>query len=474
MGATLTGSSLTLDDLVAVARRGEPVRLAPEAVGAMAEASALAEYLYECGLPTYGLTTGLGAQKRTSLRRDDDSFDRRQVAESRVGLGPQAPPEAVRATLLVLANQYAAGSTCVRPLLAETLVRALNEDELPAVRMLGSLGASDLAQMADIADGVFTGISLAPGEGLALINSSAFGTGLAALALADAARLLDAADVAGALALEGFAANLSTLDPAVARARPDPMLARTLQRFRELLEGSFLWQEGAARNLQDPLSFRSTLPIQTAARVALDHALERLAIELNAAQGNPLVSVVEGRIFSASVYEVVGLSAALDYLRVALATVFSAASERSVKLLDTPWSGLPTGLLANGGPDLGLSIHAIAAQSLAAEASLLAQPVSFTVLSTAGAEGIEDRASLLPLSGRRLAEMVSLGEGIIAIELLVAAQAADLRGSAPLGRGTGAAHALIRRAIPAVTAGDPPPTDAGPIRDLIRSGVIAG
>ena len=469
----LTGSSLTLDDVVAVARRGEPLGLSEEAVDAMTEASSLADYLYERGLPTYGLTTGLGAQKRTSLRRDDDSFSRRQVAESRVGQGPEAPSDVVRAAMLVLANQYAGGSTCVRPLLAETLVRALNEDELPPVKLLGSLGASDLAQMADIAHGVFAGIGLAPGEGLAVINSSAFGTGLAALALADAARLLDAADVAGALALEGFAANVSTLDLAVARVRPDPALARTLQRFRELLDGSFLWQESAARNLQDPLTFRSVLPIQSAGRVALDHALERLSIELNAAQGNPLVSVTEGRIFSASVYEVVGLAAALDYVRVALATVFSSAAERSVKLLDTPWSGLPTGLLPLGGPDLGLSIHAIAAQSLAAEASLLAQPVSFTVLSTSGAEGIEDRASLLPLSGRRLAEMVSLGEGIVATELLVAAQAVDVRGSAPLGAGTGAAHALIRRVIPAATAGDPPPTDVGPIRDLIRSGAIA-
>ena len=473
MSVTLTGSSLTLEDVVAVARRGEPVRLSGEAVDVMIEASSLAHYLYERGLPTYGLTTGLGAQKRTSLRRDDDSFGMRQVAESRVGQGPEAPPDVVRGAMLVLANQYAGGSTCVRPLLAESLVQALNEDELPSVKMLGSLGASDLAQMADIAHGVFAGVSLAPGEGLALINSSAFGTGLAALALADAARLLDAADVAGALALEGFAANVSTLDPAVARARPDPMLARTLGRFRKILDGSFLWQEGAARNLQDPLTFRSALPIQSAARVALDHALERLSIELNAAQGNPLVSVVEGRIFSASVYEVVGLAAALDYVRITLATVFSAASERSVKLLDTPWSGLPTGLLPHGGPDLGLSIQAIAAQSLAAEATLLAQPVSFTVLSTTGAEGIEDRASLLPLSGRRLAEMVSLGEGIVAIELLVAAQAVDLRGSSPLGGGTGAAHTLIRRAIPAVTAGDPPPTDVGPIKDLIRSGVFA-
>ena len=134
---------------------------------------------------------------------------------------------------------------------------------------------------------------------------------------------------------------------------------------------------------------------------------------------------------------------------------------------------LPTGLLPLGGPDLGLSIHAIAAQALAAEASLLAQPVSFTVMSSAGAEGIEDRATLLPLSARRLAEMVALGEGIVAVELLVAAQAVDVRGSAPMGRGAGDAHRRIRSVIPAMVAGEAPPVDVGPIRDLIRSGAIA-
>jgi histidine ammonia-lyase len=469
---TLTGRDLTLDEVVAVARDDEPVELAEQAVEAMSEASSLADHIFERGLPTYGLTTGLGAQKRTSLRRDDDSFSRRQIAESHVGHGPDAPRDVVRATMLVLLNQFAGGSTCMRPVIAARFVEALNAGETPRVRMRGSLGASDLAPMADIARGVVGGMSLAPGEGLALINSSAYGTGLAALALADTARLLDAADVAGALALEGFTANLSVLDPVVTRARPDPALARMLERFHDLLDGSFLWQEGAARNLQDPLTFRSTAAIQAVARVALEHGLERLSLELNAAQGNPLVSAGEGRILSAAAYEVLGLAAALDYVRVVLASVFSSACERIVKLLDTPWSGLPTGLLPQGGPDLGLSIHAIAAQSLATEAGLLAQPVSFTVVSTAGAEGIEDRASLLPLSARRLSEMADLGEGIVAIQLLVAAQAVDVRGSSPLGSGTGDAHALVRGVIPAMSSGDTPPVDVGPIRDLIRSGAI--
>ena len=124
--------------------------------------------------------------------------------------------------------------------------------------------------------------------------------------------------MAAALCLEGFAANLSVLHPAIERARPDPVLAATLARFRELLEGSYLWAEGAARNLQDPLNFRSTAPVQAAARRALEYAEWVLAIELNAAQGNPLVSVEDGTIRSACLYEVVGVSAALDFVRIAL------------------------------------------------------------------------------------------------------------------------------------------------------------
>jgi len=160
-------------------------------------------------------------------------------------------------------------------------------------------------------------------------------------------------------------------------------------------------------------------------------------------------------------------------VRVAFASVLTAASERAVKLLDTPWSGLPTGLsFDRDRPDMGLSIHAITAQSLAAEASLLAQPVSYTVVSTSGAEGIEDRATLLPLSARRLAAMVDLGEGVVAIEALVAVQAIDLRGRGPLGRGTAAAHALVREKISPKAGSSGVPADPGLLRGLIRSGAL--
>ena len=474
MTVLLTGRDLTVGQVAAVARRGERVELDAAARERMVAAHALAQRVFESGVPTYGLTTGYGVQKRVAVTAEDVSrFNRSQIQDHRAGQGPPATDDIVRAAMLCLANLFAGGTTVVRPELADVIVEALNADRHPIVRLHGSIGVSDLSAMADLAHGIIGEMDLRAGEGLALLNNSAFGTATAALALHDAERLLDAADVAGALAMEGFGANLSVLHPGVEEVRPHASFAATLARTRRLLAGSYLWEEGSARNLQDPLTFRSTVAVQAVGREALEHALGVLGVELNAAQGNPLVDVAAGEIVSVSSYESLPLAATLDYVRVALASVLTAASERAVKLLDTPWSGLPTGLsFDRDRPDMGLSIHAITAQSLAAEASLLAQPVSYTVVSTSGAEGIEDRATLLPLSARRLAAMVDLGEGVVAIEALVAVQAIDLRGRGPLGRGTAAAHALVREKISPEAGSGGVPADPGLLRGLIRSGVL--
>ena len=157
----------------------------------------------------------------------------------------------------------------------------------------------------------------------------------------------------------------------------------------------------------------------------------------------------EDRVISVANFEVVPLAAALDLLRIALAPALTSAGERIVKLLETPWSGLPTGLVVRAGVgDAGLGYLGIAAQSIVAEARLLAQPVSFELASSAHAEGIEDRATMAPLAARRVAEMVALGRRVVAIELVVAAQAADLRARpsapAPPRRGMRSANGPLR------------------------------
>ena len=474
MTVVLTGSALALEQVVAVARAGEAVELEHGALERMERARAVVDGAVESDEPVYGLSTGVGVRKRAHVgTAEQAAFNRRLILNHRVGQGEPASEDVVRATMLVLANVFARGSSSAGPALAQRVVDALNSRHHPQVRTLGSLGQADLAPMADLAHGLLgDDAGLESGEGLALLNNNAFATGLAALAVADFERLLDAALVAGALDLEGFGANLSIIDPAVARERPYAGLAASLAALRELLDGSALFDDGAARNLQDPLTFRCLPQVHGAARDVLRFARAQLETELNAAQGNPLVDVATGRIISVGNFDALPLAAALDFLRIALAPVLTSANERMVKLLQAPLSGLPEGLSEHAGSaEDSLSEYGPAGQALTAEARLLAQPVSFELASTAHAEGIEDRATMAPLAARRLAEMTSLGERIVAIELLVACQAVDLRGRR-LGVGTERAHTLVRERIPFKREADPIPPSLEPLRDLVRSGAL--
>ena len=473
MSVVLTGSSLTLDEVVRVARGGARVELAEEAVARMRDARAVVERAVERGEAVYGVTTGVASRKRVSVSADQIAdFNRRLLGSHRVGQGPPASDDAVRAVMLRMANGFALGTTGVRPEIAERLVSALNGGERPVVRMLGSVGQSDLAPNADLAGTLFDGVDLAAGEALWLVNNNAFSTGLAALAVADAARLLDTLHVAGALDLEAFRANLSIVHPEVARTRPSPGVRAAVEQLRELLEGSSLWEPDAARNLQDPLTFRGLPQVLGAALDALEYVTRSLEIELNASSSNPLVARAEERVFSVSNLDVAGLAAALDFLRIALAPVLTSANERLMKLLQAPFSGLPDGLAAEPGlHEDGLAELGNVGHALAAEARLLAQPVSFELGSTTQAEGIEDRMTMAPLAARRLAEMVELGERIVALELVVAAQAVELRAPAALGAGPRRAFELVRERVPFIAAGTTLPADLEPVVDLVRAGL---
>ncbi|GAC1663183.1 MAG: histidine ammonia-lyase [Candidatus Limnocylindrales bacterium] len=472
MTVTLTGQDLSRDQVVRVARGREPVILGDQARRRMLATRAVVLAALQAGSAVYGTSTAVGVLKRIDVHASDAAgYASWMLRHHTVGQGEPAPPDVVRATMLRLANHLAEGSPGVRPELAERIVAALNNEDTPAVHSIGSVGQADLAPLAEIAAALVGSMDLQPGEGTALLDNNAFSTGWAALAVADAATLLDAMDVAGALSLDGFAANPTALHPAIGEVRPYPGLRRTLVRLGRLLGGSAIHDPGVARNLQDPLSFRNVPQIQGACRDVLDHVEATLAIELNASQGNPIVVPAADRILSVANFEILPLAAALDYLRIILASAMSAASERVVKSLGTPWSGLPTGLVPVAGTaEAGLTYLSLAAQSLAVEARLLAQPVSFELVSTAHAEGIEDRTTMAPLAARRLAGMTELGFTITAIELAVGAQALELRGHRP-GRGTVAALAEVRRHVPFLDVGDHVP-DVASLAKAVASGSV--
>ncbi len=473
MTVLLTGLDLTIDEVVRAARANETVEIAADAVERMRESRGVVERAVERGDAVYGVTTGVASRKRVSVSADEIAgFNRRLLGSHRVGQGPPAPEDAVRAVMVRMANGFASGVTGVRPEIAARLVSALNDRETPQVRMLGSVGQSDLAPNADLANALFDGVPLGAGEALWLVNNNAFSTGLAALAVADAARLLESLHVAGALDLEAFGANLSIIHPEVARTRPSRGVGAAVECLTELLDGSALWQPGAARNLQDPLTYRGLPQVLGAALDTLEFVRRQVELELNASSSNPLVVPSEDRVFSVSNLDVVQLAASLDYLRIALAPVLTSANERLMKLLQSPFSGLPDGLAAEAGlHEDGLAELGNVGHALAAEARLLAQPVSFELGSTTQAEGIEDRMTMAPLSARRLAEMVELGERIVAIELVVAAQAVELRAPPTLGVGTRRALGLVRERVAFVGAGETLAPDLEPVRQLVRAGL---
>ena len=487
MTITLNGRDLTVTQVVAAARRGETVALAPEALAAMRRSRAIVQDVLAGGEPVYGLTTGVGERKAYLLDpAARQRFNHRLVLNHRIAQGDAAPADVVRGAMLCLANSYAAGVTGVRPELAEMIVTLLNEGFAPPVRRLGSIGQGDLGPMADLAHGLITrsGFEVAENEGLALVSSNAFTTAWACLATADAEALLAVFDVAGALDLEAFGANVACLHPVIEQIRPFPGLAATLHQLRLLLAGSYLWQPGAARFLQDPLTFRCLPQVHGAARDALGYVMSILQIELNSSQSNPVVVPAtnepgnepgneQGRIVSVGNFDIGHLAAALDFLRIALAPVVTSANERAVKLLQAPYSGLPAGLAASAGsPDDALAELAVAGQAITVEARTLAHPVSYELASSVKGEGIEDRATMAPLSARRLADMIALSARVVAIELVVAAQAIDLRAPGQLGLGTGRAYRMIRELVPFTQADGTLPADLEPLVELVTMGTL--
>src|SRR5262245_30864670 len=330
MTVVLTGTSLELSDVVRVARGGDRVELDAGALERMQASRDVVDAALARGEPVYGFSTGVGMRKLFSIEEDQARFNWLLVRGHLVAQGPAAPDDVVRATLLKLANMLAGGASGARPELAERLVAALNDGVTPRVRTLGSVGQADLGPNADLAHGLLDGFELAAGEALVLVDNNAFSTALGALALADCETLLNGLEMAGALDLEGFAANLSLLDPATADARPYASLVAAIARLRRLLDGSSLWSE-QARNLQDPLTFRTLPHVLAAARDGLDHAKGVVSVELNAHQGNPVVSAEAQRVVPAGNFDPLPLAAALDFSRVALAPALTSAGERALK-----------------------------------------------------------------------------------------------------------------------------------------------
>lgn len=469
----VTGSSLTLDEVLAVARGGASARI-DDATRERMRAGRETLLRHIAGdEAVYGANTGVGAAKLDVVEeRDEARFNRVMLENHRIVGGPDAPDELVRATILRTANHLATGMNGVRPELVDELLAALDRAEPPRMRMLGSLGIGDIGPLVDLALDLLGDFPLETSEGLALFDHNAFGTASAALAIADCERLAATLDTVIALDLEGFGANLGAIDPVIADTRPYAGIARTRDRVAALLEGSALFAPGAARNLQDPVAFRSAVQVQGALHDVLDRARAVLDIELNAFQGNPIVLAEQDRVQSVGQFVALPLAFAVDALRQALAVALTMQLERSIKQVSLPFNGLARGLRVHEtGGEPGLEIFSHGMTSLVTEARLLAAPVATELPTTSIEEGIEDQMSFLPTGARRLTEMCALGDRVAACALIIAAQACDLRGHA-LGAGTAGVRARVREEAHTLEPNGPiPPID--PLEAAVHAGAFA-
>jgi histidine ammonia-lyase len=493
------GRGLTLEDLERVARGPVPVALADAARERMAASRSVVERALAEDAVVYGVTTGFGRLSDQRIGPDEISALQINLLRSHaVGVGDPLPEDATRAMLLLRANTLAAGFSGVRSVLCERLLELLNAGVRPRVPVQGSVGASgDLAPLAHLGlvligegeawDGggwrpareVLEAAGIEPleleaKEGLALVNGTQLMTAVGILALLGAERLVETAEVAGALSLEAMRGTRAALHPAIHAARPHPGQVASAARLRSLLGPTSAIGESHADcgRVQDPYSIRCMPQVHGAVRDALGHVRGVLEVEANAATDNPLVFAGEGLVVTGGNFHGAPVAAAADFLAIALTDLASISERRVEVLMDPGFSGLPAFLAESPGLQSGFMMHQVTAAALVSECKTLSHPASVDTIPTSANK--EDHVSMGAWAARKAALVLENAERVIAIELLAASQGIDwlrpLETSPALER----AHASVR-AVAAPYADDRP--GAGDIEaaaELVRSGALAG
>ncbi|HYN94037.1 MAG TPA: histidine ammonia-lyase [Pilimelia sp.] len=467
-------------DVLAVARGGAPVSLAPATLAAMAASREIVDGIERAGRPVYGISTGFGALANTFIAPERRvELQHALIRSHAAGVGPPMPAEVVRAMLLLRIRSLALGLSGVRPLLAQALADLLNAGVTPWVPAHGSLGASgDLAPLAHCAlvllgegwvlpagpassagagaapvGGAPVGggvalreaglrpVTLAAKEGLALINGTDGMLGMLLLAVADAAHLLAMADLAAALSIEAMLGSDRPFAAELHAIRPHPGQVVSAANIHRLLQGSAIMdshRHDVLHAVQDAYSMRCAPQVTGAARDTLAFAESVALRELGSVVDNPVV-LPDGRVESTGNFHGAPLGFAADFLAIAAAEVGAIAERRVDRLLDVTRSReLPPFLTPDPGVNSGLMIAQYTAAGIVAENRRLAAPASVDSLPTSGMQ--EDHVSMGWAAAVKLRTVLDNLTSLLAVELLAAARGLRLR--APLAPSPAGAAAL--------------------------------
>jgi histidine ammonia-lyase len=467
----LDGERLTLHDVERVARHGMAAGLDPAARPKVEASRQVIEAALAAERPIYGVSTGFGPLSEVFVgAADREALQRNLLRSHAIGVGEPIGEVETRATILLRANVLAKGYSGIRPEIIDLLCELLNRGIHPIIPERGSVGASgDLAPLAHLAlvligegEARYRGervpgaealrqaglapITLKAKEGLALINGTCGMTGIGALAITRAERLVKLADIAGAMTLEALRGSQVPFDERLQAVRPHPGQAATADNLRRLLQNSeVMVSHKDCGKIQDSYTLRCIPQVHGAVRETLVFARSTLTRELNSATDNPLVFAESGDILPGGNFHGHPVGLALDFTATALAGLCGMAERRIERLVNPQLSELPPFLVKASGLHSGFMVAQISAASLVSEVKLLASPATVDSIPTSGSK--EDFVSMGWLAAIKAAQIVDRLAAILALELLCAAQGLDFLLPLRAGLGVRAAHQVVRRHV---------------------------
>lgn len=493
----LDGNSLSLDALADIADASTPVSLAESARERVDRARQVVERVASGDAPVYGINTGFGALAERAIPRDSlGALQLNLLRSHAAGVGDPLPARAVRASMALRANVLAKGFSGVRGETLDLLLALLNRRVHPVVPSRGSVGASgDLAPLAHLAlvlvgegqarvdDGpVQSGadalasaglrpVTLAPKEGLALINGTQPSTAVAALACHAAETLARSADISAALSIDALQGSLHPFDARIHAARPHPGQRAAAANILALLTGSQINKshEHCGR-VQDAYSLRCAAQVHGAARDALAFVRATLTIEANGATDNPMVFAEDEEVVSGGNFHGAPVAIAADLLAISMSQLATISERRSDRLVNPALSGLPAFLTKDSGLQSGYMMAQVTAAAVASELKTLAHPASVDSIPTSANK--EDHVSMSMGAALKAERAVALASRVLAVEVLCACQALDLMAPLATSRALQAVHAFVRSIVPTLIADRPPSPDLEAISGALLSGAF--
>ncbi|NOY99988.1 MAG: aromatic amino acid lyase [Chloroflexi bacterium] len=495
MTIVLNGSGLTVEKLVRIARGGERVELAPEALARIKTCRAMLERKIAAHEIMYGVNTGIGEFSEVVL--DDEQvqqFQRYLIYNHAAGIGDPVSIEYVRAAIAGRINVQAHGNSGCRPEITLTFVEMLNKGVTPVVCQKGSVGASgDLAPMSQIAlllmgegEAFYRGERLPghaameragipiPGlqarDGLASINGSNLLTAMSAIHIYEMERWLKQAEIAAAMSLEALLANLKPYDTRLHELRGFTGAVRSARAIRKCIEGSDLQTGKIKTKVQDAYSMRSTPQVIGAARDAVAYARLQVETELNGVGDNPIFIPEDDLTLTGANFQGTPVALPMDMAGMAI-TMVCVMSERRMNRLTNPVlsAGLPAFLTKGAGMFSGMMLSQYTADMMITENRILSAPAS--ILSIPAAADQEDFVSMGMNTAIKNGQILDNAYGILGIEFMAAAQGLDFRDFRK-GKGVQTAHDVIRRHVEYLDVDRPLYSDHNAMKALVRSGEI--